>query len=70
MWFVLVERALEKGYGFKNPKALAAATEYMFESSRSKNVTKKSYAEQYGITTNTLTKYVNELIQFLPLFDA
>lgn len=70
MWFVLVERALEKGYGFKNPKALAAATEYMFESSRSKNVTKKHYADQYGITSNTLTKYINELIQFLPLFDA
>ena len=70
MWFVLVERALEKGYGFKNPRALIAATEYMFASSRSKNVTKKHYAEQYGITTNTLTKYVNELMQFLPLFDV
>jgi len=70
MWFVLVERALEKGYAFKNPKALAAATEYMFESSRAKNVTKKRYADQYGITTSTLTKYINELIQFLPLFDA
>ncbi|MEK3980599.1 tetratricopeptide repeat protein [Psychrobacillus sp. FSL K6-2836] len=70
MWFVLVERALEKAYGFKNPRALAAATEYMYESSRSKNVTKKYYAEQYGITTNTLTKYINELMQFLPLFDA
>ena len=70
MWFVLVERALEKSYGFKNPRALAAATEYMFESSRSRNVTKKQYADEYGITTTTLTKYVNELIQFLPLFDA
>ncbi|QFF99980.1 transcriptional regulator [Psychrobacillus glaciei] len=70
MWFMLIERALEKGYDFKNPKALAAATEYMFESSRTKNVTKKYYADQYGITTNTLTKYVNELIQFLPLFNA
>lgn len=70
MWFVLVERALKKAYGFKNPRALAAATEYMFESSRKKNVTKKQYAEEYGITTTTLTKYVNELMQFLPLFDA
>lgn len=70
MWFVLMERALEKAYGFKNPRALAAATEYMFESSRKKNVTKKQYAEEYGITTTTLTKYVNELMQFLPLFDA
>ena len=70
MWFVLVERALKKAYAFKNPRALAAATEYMFESSRKKNVTKKQYAEEYGITTTTLTKYVNELMQFLPLFDA
>ena len=70
MWFVLVERALKKAYAFKNPRALAAATEYMYESSRTKNVTKKQYAEEYGITTTTLTKYVNELMQFLPLFDA
>jgi len=69
MWFVLLERALTKGYGFKNPKALAAATEYMFASSRTKNATKKQFAEKYGITPSTLTKYVNELIQFLPLFD-
>ena len=71
MWFVLVERAIEKGYAFKNPKALAAATEYMFESSRSQKMSrKKRYAENYEITTSTLTKYINELIQFLPLFDA
>lgn len=70
MWFVLVERALERAYAFKNPRALAAATEYMFASSRMKNVTKKQFAEQYGITTATLTKYVNELIQFLPFSDS
>ncbi|MGG0655139.1 tetratricopeptide repeat protein [Rummeliibacillus pycnus] len=69
MWFVLCERALENGYPFKNPNALAAATEYMYKSSRMKNVTKKSVAAYYGISTATLTKYVNELIQFLPLFD-
>lgn len=69
MWFVLCERALEDGYAFKNPKAIAAATEYMYKSSRIKNVTKKSIATYYGISPATLTKYVNELIQFLPLFD-
>lgn len=69
MWFVLCERALENGYAFKNPNALAAATEYMYKSSRMKNVTKKSIATFYGISPATLTKYVNELIQFLPLFD-
>lgn len=69
MWFVLCERALDKDYPFKNPNALAAATEYMYKSSRLKNITKKEVADYYGISTVTLTKYVNELIQFLPLFD-
>ncbi|HWI49189.1 MAG TPA: tetratricopeptide repeat protein [Rummeliibacillus sp.] len=69
MWFVLCERALEDSYAFKNPNALAAATEYMYKSSRMKNVTKKSIATYYGISPATLTKYVNELIQYLPLFD-
>lgn len=70
MWFVLIERAIDKNYEFKNPKALAAAADYMFQSSRSHGITKKALAEQYDITTPTMTKYVNELIQFLPLFDA
>lgn len=69
MWFVLYERAFENDYAFKNPKALAAATEYMYKSSRVKNITKKEIAEFYGISPATLTKYVNQLIQYLPLFD-
>lgn len=69
MWFVLFERAWEKEYPFKNPKALAAATEYMYKSSRTKDITKKEIAKYYGISSQTLTKYVNELIQYLPLFD-
>ena len=70
MWFVLLERAIDKDYAFKNPKALAAAADYMFQSSRSQGITKKALSEQYGITTPTITKYVNELIRFLPLFDS
>lgn len=70
MWFVLIERAIDKGYAFKNPKALAASADYMFQSSRGKGITKKAIAADYDVTTATLTKYVNELIQFLPLFDA
>ncbi len=70
MWFVLIERAIEKGYVFKNPKALAAAADYMFQSSRNQGITKKAVAKHYETTTPTITKYVNELIQFLPLFDA
>ena len=69
MWFVLFERAFENDYPFKNPKALAAATEYMYKSSRMKNITKKEVAERFVISPATLTKYVNELMQYLPLFD-
>ncbi|AYC30117.1 tetratricopeptide repeat protein [Paenisporosarcina cavernae] len=70
MWFVLMERGIDKDYSFRNPKALAAAADYMFQSSREDGITKKAISENYGTTSATLTKYVSELIQFLPLFDA
>lgn len=69
MWFLLFEKGLEKGYRFKNPDGIAAAADYMFRSSRFSGVTKKSVAEQYGVSVPTLTKYVNDMIQFLPLFE-
>lgn len=70
MWFVLCERALKESYAFKNIKAIAAAVEYMFYSTiNSEKVTKKHYAEKYGVSVATLSKYVDELIQFLP-FDS
>jgi len=69
MWFVLSERALKDDYPFKNIQALAAAVEYMFFSTiNSKKVTKKHYAQKYSISAATLTKYVEELIEYLP-FD-
>ncbi|MFC7688187.1 tetratricopeptide repeat protein [Ureibacillus sp. GCM10028918] len=69
MWFVLSERALKDEYHFKNIKALAAAVEYMFFSTINSNkVTKKHYAQKFGISAATLTKYVEELITYLP-FD-
>lgn len=70
MWFVLIERAIDKGYTFKNPRALAGSAVYMFQSSRDQGVTKKAISAEYDVAPATLTKYVNELIQFLPLFDS
>jgi len=70
MWFVLMERAIDKAYEFKNPKGLAAAADYMYQSSRAQGITKKALSDQYDITTPTITKYINELIHFLPLFDS
>ncbi|MEK4026008.1 tetratricopeptide repeat protein [Mammaliicoccus sciuri] len=66
MWFTLCENALVGEYAFANPKAIAAAVDYMFQSSRYDQVTKKSLAEKYDVAVATLTKYVQELIQFLP----
>ncbi|HSI66677.1 MAG TPA: tetratricopeptide repeat protein [Planococcus sp. (in: firmicutes)] len=70
MWFMLLDGAFERNYQFKNPKALAAAADYMFRSSRNPSLTKKSVADQYNVSTATLTKYVNELIPFLPIFES
>ncbi|AXH99875.1 transcriptional regulator [Sporosarcina sp. PTS2304] len=66
MWFALCENALSQDYPFTNPGALAAAVEYMFKTSRDEQVTKKAIAENYSISVSTVTKYVNELMEFLP----
>lgn len=66
MWFTLCEKGLIESYAFKNPTGLAAAADYMFQSARYSGITKKAIAEKYGVSTPTLTKYVNELIEFLP----
>lgn len=70
MWFTLCEKALTRSYRFPNPAGLASAADYMFQSARYTGVTKKAIAEKYGISTPTLTKYVNELIEFLPHFNV
>ena len=70
MWFTLCESALVRSYQFPNPKGLASAADYMFQSARYTGVTKKALAEKYGISTPTLTKYVNELIEFLPHLNS
>lgn len=66
MWFSLCEQALLQNYDFKNPKALAAAADYLYRISRTSKVIKKEVASQYGISVATLTKYTNELIEFIP----
>lgn len=66
MWFTLCEEAMQASYNFLNPTALAAAADYMFQSARYDKVTKTGIAKSYGVSTPTLTKYINELIAFLP----
>lgn len=66
MWFTLCEQALNSAYIFRNPAGLAAAADYMFQSSRYDGITKKAIAEKYVVSVPTLTKYVGELMAFLP----
>ncbi|MFD1206771.1 MULTISPECIES: tetratricopeptide repeat protein [Sporosarcina] len=70
MWFTLCEVALLRSYHFRNPAALAAAADYMFRSSRYTDTTKTSIAKEYGISVPTLTKYVEQLMEFLPHFKS
>ena len=66
LWFALCELAVEANYPFRNVKALAASVDYMFHSAMDEKVTKKQFAENYGVSPATLTKYCDELIDFVP----
>lgn len=66
MWFTLCENGIEEHYPFTNVEAIAAAIDYMFHTARYEKVTKKSIAEEYGVSVATLSKYIQELVQFLP----
>jgi len=66
LWFALFELALESHYPFKNAKAIAAAVDYMFHSALDLKATKKDAAAKYGVSVATLTKYCDELIEFVP----
>ena len=66
IYFVIAEKALYNGYTFKNPSALAAAMEYSFVNALEEQATKKEIAALYGTTPATLTKYMDELYDYLP----
>ncbi len=66
LWFSIGELALRSSYAFKNPVAIAAAIDYMLQSALGDNVTKKQCAENYHVSVATLTKYMNELLAFVP----
>lgn len=66
LWFSIGEIALRANYAFKNPVAIAAAIDYMLQSALGENITKKQCAENYRVGVATLTKYMNELLTFVP----
>ena len=58
--------AFQQGYDFRNCAGLAAAIEYSFHEALENKVTKKAIASKYSISTATLTKYNDELYEFVP----
>jgi tetratricopeptide (TPR) repeat protein len=66
-WFTLGELAYEQGYQFKNVQALGAAIEYSFHMALNNKVTKKAIAQKYAVSVATLTKYNDELYDFVPV---
>ncbi|AIY04864.1 transcriptional regulator [Planococcus sp. PAMC 21323] len=66
LWFLLLEKAFDENYTFKNPSALAAAVEFMVKSANHVKITKKQLADDFGISVSTLTKYVNDMSTYLP----
>lgn len=66
-WFALGELAYHDGYSFKNVSALAAALEYSFHEALENKMTKKAIAEKYEVSVSTLSKYNDELYEFVPL---
>lgn len=66
LWFSIGEIALKEQYDFKNPRALAAAIDYMLQSALGKDITKKACAQRYELSPATLTKYIDQLLAFVP----
>jgi hypothetical protein len=71
VWMNIGEIAITNGFQFKNTKALAAAMEYLYASATSdEKVTKKHYADKYEVSVATLTKFEQQLDQYIPNDEA
>ena len=61
-WFSFLVLAYGVRYAFRNPSAIAAAFDYN-QNAQLEKVTKKQFAEKYGTTVPTLTKYLKQLLE-------
>ncbi|MBA4537569.1 tetratricopeptide repeat protein [Bacillus aquiflavi] len=58
MWFSIFVEALQKGMNLKNPKAWAAAVEYVWSKLRDEKIPQSKIAEKYNVSSSTVQKYV------------
>jgi len=58
MWFSVFVEMSEANVALKNKDALAAATEYVWKKLRNEKSSQKLVAQQYGLSSSTLRKYI------------
>lgn len=64
-WFALGNAGLDQQYEFKHVEAIAAAVHYLYEQALGEGASKTAMAKRYSTTPATLTKYLNDIEQFL-----
>lgn len=65
-WFTIAYRGIKERETFKNAKAFAAATEFVWNRLRNEKVTKKQLCDRFNLSTSTLTKYIAVVESYLP----
>ena len=65
-WFTIAYRGIKERETFKNVKAFAAATEYVWNRLRNEKVTKKQICDRFDMSASTLTKYIAVVESYLP----
>ncbi|WP_050616397.1 tetratricopeptide repeat protein [Bacillus testis] len=65
LWFSVYLEAWQIGFKLINPKAWAAAVDYVWNSIRNHQITQKNIAEKYGISGSTLQKYIKNVNSLL-----
>ncbi|MGM0865391.1 MAG: tetratricopeptide repeat protein [Bacillota bacterium] len=65
-WFTIAYRGIKERETFKNAKAFAAATEFVWNRLRNEKVTKKQLCDRFNLSASTLTKYISVVESYLP----
>lgn len=65
MWFSALVEMEKNEVSIKNEKACAAAIEYLWRRLRNEHYSQAHFADQYGLSTSTIRKYVKVLKKYL-----
>lgn len=70
LWFSAIMEMQTEGALFKNCIASAAAIDYLWSQSREKKKTQQEIANNYGLSTSTLQKYIKSMKNFMqPIYN-